>query len=41
MIAPAVGDWWSEPQALAERPREIERQQAELCEFYRQETEQQ
>jgi hypothetical protein len=41
MIPPDMGDRWSEPEAQAERRREIERQQAQLDEFYRHETERQ
>jgi hypothetical protein len=35
MITPAVGNRWGEPEAQAERRREIERLQAQLAEFYR------
>jgi hypothetical protein len=41
MVPPAVGGRWSEPETQAERRREIERQQAQLAEFYQQETERQ
>jgi hypothetical protein len=41
MITPAVGARWSEPEAQAERRREIETLQAQLAEFYQQATENQ
>jgi hypothetical protein len=41
MIMPAVGDRWGEPEAQAERRREIEHLQAQLAEFYQRETERQ
>jgi hypothetical protein len=41
MITPAVGAGWSEPEAQAERRREIEHLQAQLAEFYQHATENQ